>query len=98
MLNMPIEVTGPIELHKKTKCSFFNDIRPNECYFTNLLLQKTNVISGTINSSCNPIFYCLYMPSFRHALLKTFLPCINVTPATRSESNSIEMTSAPKKV
>ena len=29
---------------------------------------------GSINSACNPIFY-MFMPSFRLALLKTFLPC-----------------------
>ena len=41
-----------------------------------LILQKTNVLAGGINSACNPAFYCLFMPSFRRALIKTFFPCL----------------------
>lgn len=55
-------------------------------------LQKTNVLAGAINSSCNPVFYCIFMPGFRRALLKTFVPCFkNFTRSTSersSESNS----------
>ena len=31
---------------------------------------------GAINSACNPVLYCLFMPSFRRALSNTILPCI----------------------
>ncbi len=42
--------------------------------------QKSNVIMGAINSACNPIFYVVFMPSFRRAMMATFLPCVATKP------------------
>ena len=51
------------------------------------LPQKTNVLAGGINSSCNPAIYCVFMPSFRRALVKTFFPCFHKEYSPHLEKN-----------
>ena len=54
--------------------SLYDNCIPRKQNFL-VLFQKTNVLMGSINSACNPIFYCLFMPSFRRAVTRTFMPC-----------------------
>ena len=45
---------------------------------------------GAINSACNPVFYSMFMPSFRRALLNTVAPCVmkSVTEIDRDETRA----------
>ena len=58
-----------------------------------VFFQKTNVLAGAINSACNPVFYYMYMPSFRRAVIRTVLPCVKKNDSETSTSNNTTETS-----
>ena len=66
------------------------------------VFQKVNVFMSVINSSANPFLYFAFMPTFRRAVMKTFLLCLQnkVFPVNDSstETNTTSNTGASNQI